>query len=278
MIHDREIDWCGRNPFVVRAVIMNTCRAVYDMLVKEGPPIIKPESGFSFQLDRKWYTGKIDAIFPNMQIRDYKTGQREPSKRRLKDMQQFTFYALAYTSLCYADPDFRKAVGVSDEKVEEWKKNNVIISDEITMQYFKLNYKKYRKVVGGKKIEEVEVFPKIIKTSRNNVHYHILSDWIDIAEFMIDAMKTYDKYPPKKASDHCDFCEYAVHCDEEDERVYSGKKDEIQQLYLLKKTDLEKKRKLKQKTFRFLKRKYIDTDLTRNNSEHGSENTEDKKE
>lgn len=101
--------------------------AHYDRIMEEPMPLVfqrytkkrkleyLTEYGFKFVMNKRGFVGKIDEVFPNLNIRDYKTGKRKYLEKSAEYKFQPTFYALGYCTLCNRDSDFRESLGIPKE-------------------------------------------------------------------------------------------------------------------------------------------------------------------
>lgn len=244
-IQGQEIDWQGKNPYAIKEQIKNICREVYDQLLADGPPIIKPEYKFNFLLDGRWFNGFIDRILPGMITRDYKTTRWSPNTLDLRHTYQFTIYELAFCCYCHADGGFREAAGVTESEAAEWGGNPIFISDKVTTEYFKLHYYKNK----DKNIEEK---PEILKTKRNDKHYFELCELIDKQTQEVEEMIELNTYIPKRGN-HCDFCSHKNPCEENGYEVHPYQNEHGQLFLFTNYIHPIRQKKSRQKSFRFRK-------------------------
>jgi hypothetical protein len=243
-IKGSEIDFGDNDPFLMKEVeIKPVCRAIYPILVEEGPPTLS-EFPFSFVCQGNAFTGVIDSVRKdkdgNIVIRDFKSSFYGMSERDIDNMPQLTIYGLAFCVYAFMSYEFRDRFDLSESDVKTWGGNPTFIDDRLKFEIFSL----YPEQPEGKarwalgyaikrsnelgledmayqldelkqkfetetdKLGEVKI---IHQTTRNDTHYQNLAELIEL----MNAMETYmieSGHYPAIRTDSCGRCKFDPVC------------------------------------------------------------------
>lgn len=183
---------------------------VFQKHTKKGKLEYSTEFGFKFIVNKRGFVGKIDEVFPNLSIRDYKTGRRAYLEKSAKYKFQPTFYSFGYCVLCNKDKTFREAVNVSEEQAKKWAGNPEFICPELKFHYYMLEDEKKEDEKGKRVIVKKE--PEIF-TTRKDRDYLELIQILDLAHYKKSFMEETRVYPAERGY-HCNYCMYTNECDE----------------------------------------------------------------
>ncbi|MCL6500585.1 MAG: PD-(D/E)XK nuclease family protein, partial [Candidatus Pacearchaeota archaeon] len=97
-LRGKQIEWKDdKEKYILANDVWDICYKVYETIVNDGPPIAAEYPIEPFQIDGRWFNGRIDEIRIDKTtglplIRDFKTGSRRPGEMKRKYDPQATIY------------------------------------------------------------------------------------------------------------------------------------------------------------------------------------------
>ncbi len=229
-IEGNKILWeYEKQPYTIKEEIRQIGKRFYPILMEEeknSPPIIftyltkkrkvvnTTAYEFDFSYKDRGLNGEIDEIRKEEDkiiIRDYKSGKWKYVENKIAYAFQPTEYEFAVCLLCLTNETFRKAIGITNEQVQEWIKNPELMSNNVVFEYFMLDKPS---VWDKEKKEWVEVERNpIIYAERNEFHYKELCLNINTANAIKRDMTEQRYYTPIRGQ-HCNRCFYQKECED----------------------------------------------------------------
>ena len=202
----RVIDWRFENEkWLIRSSLPGICIPLYEWLVREGPPLYS-ELPFEFSFlegdNRRIFKGRIDEVRirdGKVILRDYKSGNPLIGEMKVKHDPQMTLYSVGLCSLCKADPNFAKSLGLEAE-ANKFMGNPIFISEKIHPEFFMVEALRY----SNQKIPQQVIYP----TFRTDEHFFELIRMIDGVTEKINKELIYPERGRK-----CDYCDVKIACE-----------------------------------------------------------------
>ncbi len=141
-LRGKKIEWKDdREKYILSNDVRDICRKVYNTIVSDGPPLAAEYEIKPFQIDGRWFNGRIDEIRIDKEtgaplIRDFKTGTRRPGEMKKKYDPQATIYCLFLGVACNQDKNIAEKLGITEEEAKQFAGNPIYLSDRIVMQYY----------------------------------------------------------------------------------------------------------------------------------------------
>ena len=200
-------------PFVIKGQLKPICTALFDHLVKIGPPIFS-ELPFDFQIEDERFKGRIDEVRKapdgKISVIDYKSGRPWIGAMKLAHDPQLTLYNVGLCSMIKSYPKIQAALGL-EGRVEEFMGGGRFVSPNLREGFFM--------------IESLSIDPAKVKTMPEVIYETTRTDE-NFFEFlkMIRSVKRRasegDVYPERGKK--CDDCDVRIDCDLELKRVNTG--------------------------------------------------------
>jgi len=192
------------------------CIPLYDALTKEGPPLFS-EMGFDFVAYGRRFKGRFDEIRKKddkIIIRDYKSGRPWVGEMKLEFDPQLTLYNVALCSLLFADAEFAKILGISDEQRKSYMGHPNYTEPNFINQFFMIEALKIR---DNSKYQSTTPLEHIYSTSRREEHFREFMSMISGIERAVTYNDIYAERGKK-----CDDCDMKVSCKAQLEKAGKG--------------------------------------------------------
>ncbi|HLC86990.1 MAG TPA: PD-(D/E)XK nuclease family protein [Candidatus Nanoarchaeia archaeon] len=199
----------------IKSDLKNICIPLYSNLVEQGPPIFS-ELSFDFSLFGKRFKGRVDEIRLSEEgkviIRDFKSGRPWIGDMKLNYDTQLTFYNAAVCSVCYADEEFAKKLGIGEER-KKFMGNPYFVNPDFRQEFFMIEALKTND--SSKRSKSAPTL--IYSTNRKDEHFLELLTMINGTQKAISSGNVYPERGRK-----CDSCDMKHVCEKKLDEVNRG--------------------------------------------------------